>query len=994
MADTGTTSGIVPLNYTEIETAWHLFTILIQQGSPARLTELALRSALGPVLVEISSRLLGSPLKFTFGGFISSSDLAITAFGEFVRRAATWYVPRDAFWVSDLTRGSLKVSFTYVRKRKAPSLGNAAVLFSSSKRRTLLTDGRGLCVHTERSGEVKPMKVEGLPKLLSHFNEIPGKENFDFANPSGNYQDSVGMNSFDCSAAGLDQTCNSPMSLDSLSCFELRNFSYTKEEGARASDPYITNSVAPQKKVIDFLDDNISLDVELDANIIKEHPFRRFTALEPDFRPLSNQSSPANQTLRKDCKTVSFEFGFIAGIPAELNAPVDQVLDQNPQTQSVSSPLACNNQIVVEAINEIKLHPMDEKIINCQLEINETPASKSAYFQGKEMSMLTFELGDCDGNSAVIAEDKRRTFNEPSIKDQVASVGKQNLIGPNIASNCMSSTNQKNSTFEVGLIVKQKLKNVCSANMPSKENRVYAFTKVTKNSSDQKLSPNFESFIIQEEEGSGGYGTVYKAQRKEDGKIFAVKCPHANAHSHHIYNELKMLERFGGRNFVIKFECSFKNGDSECFVLEHVEHDRPEILKKEIGMFELQWYGFCMFKALASLHKQGVVHRDVKPGNFLFSRKVNKGYLIDFNLASDLNQKFWRSSERKMPSASVNPKSLPESKSTPVTLSRKPMNRGILENPKKATANESNNVLTSKSSNKKDHKGDTGGFSIFDRNKHGSQIADGSGVTSTKDQTSTKTPVDWLKQPIPSKGRKELINFVHKAMHSPQNLKPVSNGPSSQRKRVAAPMTKTDTRLVILTPMPLHSGGNAVPGAGMLKSKASGKVKREGPCVGTKGFRAPEVLFKSFYQGCKIDIWSAGVTLLYLMLGRAPFGGDPEQNIKEIAKLRGSEDLWEVAKLHNCESSFPVDLLEVGSLKSMKLSDWCAKNTRRPEFLELIPESLFDLVDKCLTVNPRCRFSAEEALMHKFFAPCHESIRKLRLLRKVATSDPSSSGSN
>lgn len=28
--------------------------------------------------------------------------------------------------------------------------------------------------------------------------------------------------------------------------------------------------------------------------------------------------------------------------------------------------------------------------------------------------------------------------------------------------------------------------------------------------------------------------------------------------------------------------------------------------------------------------------------------------------------------------------------------------------------------------------------------------------------------------------------------------------------------------------------------------------------------------------------------------------------IKDIAKLRGSEDLWEVAKLHDRESSFPV----------------------------------------------------------------------------------------
>ncbi|KAL0928621.1 hypothetical protein M5K25_000526 [Dendrobium thyrsiflorum] len=77
--------------------------------------------------------------------------------------------------------------------------------------------------------------------------------------------------------------------------------------------------------------------------------------------------------------------------------------------------------------------------------------------------------------------------------------------------------------------------------------------------------------------------------------------PHLNAYSHHVYNELKMLEQFGGLNFVIKYECSFKYRDSEWFILEHVEHERPE---KEIGKYELQWYGFCMFKALASLHKQ------------------------------------------------------------------------------------------------------------------------------------------------------------------------------------------------------------------------------------------------------------------------------------------------------------------------------------------------------------------------------------------------------
>ncbi|KAE9445276.1 hypothetical protein C3L33_22827, partial [Rhododendron williamsianum] len=216
-----------------------------------------------------------------------------------------------------------------------------------------------------------------------------------------------------------------------------------------------------------------------------------------------------------------------------------------------------------------------------------------------------------------------------------------------------------------------------------------------------------------------------------------------------------------GKNFIIKYEGSFKSGKSECLVLEHVEHDRPE----------------------------GVVHRDVKPGNFLFSVKVNRGYLIDFNLAMDLHLKYG------------------------------PIDKSMV------------------------------GYDVS----------------------------------------VNCIPLAHAKSLPPTNQK-------------------------------------------------------------------------------------TGVTLLYLMIGRTPFTGEPEQNIKEIARLMGSEDLWEVAKLHNGESSFPVDLLDVQFLPSMKLRDWCKQNTKRPEFLDLIPRSLFDLVDKCLIVNPRQRISAEEALRHEFFSPCHEGL--------------------
>ncbi|KAF2299139.1 hypothetical protein GH714_030770 [Hevea brasiliensis] len=183
---------------------------------------------------------------------------------------------------------------------------------------------------------------------------------------------------------------------------------------------------------------------------------------------------------------------------------------------------------------------------------------------------------------------------------------------------------------------------------------------------ETKGLPCFQSYIAEEEEGSGGYGIVYRARRKSDGTTVAIKCPHANANKHHISNELRMLERFGGKNFVIKYEGCIKSGNSDCFVLEHVEHDRPEALKKEINIYQLQWYGYCMFRALASLHKQGIVHRDVKPGNFLFSRKANKGYLIDFNLAMDLSQKYRATNKLKAGNdVCFNHVALPNAKSIP-----------------------------------------------------------------------------------------------------------------------------------------------------------------------------------------------------------------------------------------------------------------------------------------------------------------------------------------
>lgn len=120
-----------------------------------------------------------------------------------------------------------------------------------------------------------------------------------------------------------------------------------------------------------------------------------------------------------------------------------------------------------------------------------------------------------------------------------------------------------------------------------------------------------------------------------------------------------------------------------------------------------------------------------------------------------------------------------------------------------------------------------------------------------------------LKEPVPFQGRKELISLVEKAMHSPNQE--AASPPTSKRKRnIASPR---HSNMVYPTPMSLHFPGFAFAGAGIVfifqikyldvKDKLQSysgtcfsfigkpRTKEEGPCVGTKGFRAPEVSCES-----------------------------------------------------------------------------------------------------------------------------------------------------
>eukprot|EP00076_Gallus_gallus_P008361 XP_004936677.2 cell division cycle 7-related protein kinase isoform X1 [Gallus gallus] len=508
-------------------------------------------------------------------------------------------------------------------------------------------------------------------------------------------------------------------------------------------------------------------------------------------------------------------------------------------------------------------------------------------------------------------------------------------------------------------------------------------------------------FKIKEKIGEGTFSSVYLATAQlQTGceEKMALKHLIPTSHPLRIAAELQCLTVAGGQDNVMGVKYCFRKNDHVVIVMPYLEHESFLDILNSLSFEEVKEYMFNLFKALRRIHHFGIVHRDVKPSNFLYNRRLKQYALVDFGLAQgtpDTKIELLKTAHSEGQQGSY-------SQSNPNIALGNGVSVGVTA--PKQIAQQLASRATDKSSHSSSHSK--------------IQIKQGRGGKEDSVHHSAQRSVFGERN----------FNIYCSTYQENLNTKLIK-----QSKMIDVSSRKLITKKKIISTKAVNNGMGRKAASGCpsnltcncyatdrVCSVCLSRCQQVAPRAGTPGFRAPEVLTKCPTQTTAIDMWSAGIVFLSLLSGRYPFykASDDLTALAQIMTVRGSRETIQAAKTFgksvlctqvvpaqnlrtlceklrgtngSCnrshgdvpsksgdESALPVEAdkqcapvtlrKEIQHLKSCQEDDGASENKAADmKGWDQVPDEAYDLLDKLLDLNPATRITAKDALLHPFF---------------------------
>ncbi|GAV51654.1 hypothetical protein ZYGR_0AF01250 [Zygosaccharomyces rouxii] len=156
-----------------------------------------------------------------------------------------------------------------------------------------------------------------------------------------------------------------------------------------------------------------------------------------------------------------------------------------------------------------------------------------------------------------------------------------------------------------------------------------------------------DEYVLLDKIGEGTFSSVYKAEDIK-GKVcqrynshfwtpgsryVALKKIYVTSSPQRIYNELNLLYMLTGCTRVAPLCDATRVRDQVIAVLPYYPHEEFRNFYRDLPIKGIKMYLWEMLQALSFVHSKGIMHRDIKPTNFLYNPEIGRGVLVDFGLA-------------------------------------------------------------------------------------------------------------------------------------------------------------------------------------------------------------------------------------------------------------------------------------------------------------------------------------------------------------------------
>jgi serine/threonine protein kinase len=346
-------------------------------------------------------------------------------------------------------------------------------------------------------------------------------------------------------------------------------------------------------------------------------------------------------------------------------------------------------------------------------------------------------------------------------------------------------------------------------------------------------------------------------------------------------------------------------------------------------MNDIRYYMISILTALKHCHELYIMHRDIKPSNFLYDIKNKSGVLVDFGLAQRMDGEAitaYNAARKTISTNTCNKRSLEESNDN---INSESHSKKLKTDRKFSKTLKSNSLVNLDSSNSSNN-------SIIDNNNDNNDNDNNINTHSNSNNSNKNIEENNNCEKDSQNNENRYVLDINNEI--PVDIPTFNNGKIHP--------------LSVMATVPKYGK------PGYIKNDVRPPIRANR--AGTRGFRAPEVLFKCVHQTVAIDIWSVGVILLSMFTQRFPFfnSNDDYEALLELGCIFGKQRMKYVAYI--LERTYETNIPSIDQF--VPFQKLCQNLNPK----KVIPKEGIEFLSCLLTLDPKARITAKEALEHPF----------------------------